>query len=1285
MKHHPPVWLFGVVAILLLQGAMILPSEGSTGNPQAGGTAGGAILHPSDRHPGLEINLSLVLNESAYPLSPAFWGVDADAESSLGQVQATTLNATPVRVVVWPGGGVADRYDILNHSGWSNGTIFSVTNSSEAQFVSWCREVRCEAILQVPGEVDNASLAQAIVNYTVNSTGLNFTPAYWEVGNEPGRWNNWGLNWSKWNISNNFPITAVQYAWEVRNYTIAMDQAVPGYTPKIIGLPGVGKGANGETKWIDATVAVNGPNLSAVAIHVYPYGNNSSPNVTLPLFYHALYGPAALPTRIQNDSKAIASACHQCRSLPPLFVTEFNSAGQGTPSGYLNGFANIPYVAAIIAQAMGLNVSNLDYYSLQSVSYPAAWMNSANVTGPDYLLYSQIFSRLGNVVHPIQATGGELLDGLIAALTENQTTGTESLLVANANATDDVTLNLTGLALPAGVPAGLWTWNNSSASSGPTEESLPSGSPLSLGIPPESIALLVTPAYPVVFHETGLPPGTNWSVTFDSLEKNLTTDGANDSLSFPSEPNGTYLFSVGDVSGWHQNNIPYQGNLTVSGSARSEDLSYVQVTYKVTFSESGLPPLQTWTVMFNGKHRTLTTNGSADTLTFPQEPNGTYNYSIANVRGWYQGDIPYTGNESVHGSPLVVGVNYSQENYSVTFLESGLPSGTNWSVTFNGANRTAPANGSVVALAFVPEPNGSYPYSITGVPGYHEYTIPYHGTVNVSGEALIVNVTFVPFTSTVTFDENGLPAGTNWSVTLNGSIGWNRTGGPIVFEEPNGTYPYHVGAVPDWEVLTANGSVFVNGTNVTVLVEFNLTFMVTFTETGVSPGTAWSVTLNGRTDRGTSGALYFNETNGTFSFSVGAPAGYNATPPSGNVPVLGVNVTRLINFSRTTYSVRFTETGLPQSDTWHVNVSSGPMLQASGATTSLLTSVSNGTYNFTAATNDKTYTPVCNKTFNVTGTSVYVVISFQLVTYAVTFTERGLPSYDLWCVNISGEPPLSALGADPPLVAKLPNGSYTVTVATNDPRYIGSYNSTYHVDGAPLSEIVTFVPFDYTLTFTEAGLPSGTAWSVTIDTVTHTSSGATITFEETNGTYAVEYSTGDHEYAPSHYQASVPVAGATVLVIVPFSLVTFTVTIVESGLPPGTNWSITINGSTDWNSSGAPIMVVEPNGTFSFNIGSVSGYSAMPVSGSLTVQGEDATGSVLYSAVSPSQGGHYTSSGGGQTFLGLPATEGYVLLVGLVVAVLVTGIASFLFGRRPKAGTESQRGPPPPARPPDSG
>ncbi len=74
---------------------------------------------------------------------------------------------------------------------------------------------------------------------------------------------------------------------------------------------------------------------------------------------------------------------------------------------------------------------------------------------------------------------------------------------------------------------------------------------------------------------------------------------------------------------------------------------------------------------------------------------------------------------------------------------------------------------------------------------------------------------------------------------------------------------------------------------------------------------------------------------------------------------------------------------------------------------------------------------------------------------------------------------------------------------------------------------------------------------------------------------------------------------------------TYTVTFTESGLASGTTWSVTLNGTTS-SSSTSTISFSEPDGSYSYSIGSVSGYTASPSSGTITVNGANVNQAITF-------------------------------------------------------------------------
>jgi YVTN family beta-propeller protein len=396
-------------------------------------------------------------------------------------------------------------------------------------------------------------------------------------------------------------------------------------------------------------------------------------------------------------------------------------------------------------------------------------------------------------------------------------------------------------------------------------------------------------SFPVQFTESGLPPGTNWSVNVSGVLWTTNTSALTLYL-----PNGTVAaYSVVPSSGYLS--VPPSGTVTVNGAAVSVALAF-SAAYSVTFAEFGLPALDVWSVTFAGNG----TSSNSSTIQFLALDGTDYAFTVGSIAGYLA--FPPSGFVTVSGGNVTVTIDF-EVTYPVTFIEQGIESPISWAVDFNGT-----ANGSTtssIGFAFANESGDTY--SIVPVPGYTAH--PSRGTVGISGHAQIVPIVFIPVYR-VTFTETGLPSGTVWGTTFNNTLN-SSTAGSIVYLVPNGTgYTYHVtSANPNYEATPASGSLVVDGEPQLVPISWALRpvgiYQIQFIESGLPRGTPWEATLllsQPDVQSGTGSTLRFNETNGTYAFSITPVAGYNTTPEIGSVIVSGANVTRTVNFTVPTYT-----------------------------------------------------------------------------------------------------------------------------------------------------------------------------------------------------------------------------------------------------------------------------------------------------------------------------------------------------------------------------------------------
>jgi hypothetical protein len=317
----------------------------------------------------------------------------------------------------------------------------------------------------------------------------------------------------------------------------------------------------------------------------------------------------------------------------------------------------------------------------------------------------------------------------------------------------------------------------------------PSTGTLGVAGAPVSKAISFAPyTYALTFAETGLAAGTTWSV---SVAGNL--QSSNTTTIVFQEANGTFAWVLTSLAGY--TSATNSGNVTISASAATVVIVWTVDRYNVTFSETGLVRGTVWSVTLGGVKNT--TNGSL--IWFP-EPNGTFSFTVGAIAHFTAS--PAAGNVTINGQSKSIAISWSGE-FAVTVSETGLPSGTNWSVSINGQINTSATNAIGFEL-----PNGNYTVVVLPVPGYSPNAAQLPFTVDDS--ATVVSVTWQVSTFAVTFTESGLPGGTGWSVSVDGSVQSSVTSS-IVFEEPNGTHSFVSGNVTGYTVSPESAKVLVAG------------------------------------------------------------------------------------------------------------------------------------------------------------------------------------------------------------------------------------------------------------------------------------------------------------------------------------------------------------------------------------------------------------------------------------------------------------------------------------------
>jgi YVTN family beta-propeller protein len=187
-------------------------------------------------------------------------------------------------------------------------------------------------------------------------------------------------------------------------------------------------------------------------------------------------------------------------------------------------------------------------------------------------------------------------------------------------------------------------------------------------------------------------------------------------------------------------------------------------TFPVVFDETGLAQGTRWSVTLHG----VTNTSNSSSIGFRMVNGTDYGFSIGTVVGYVP--VPSGGTINVTGKPTTVTIQFFPVTYPLTFEETGLASGSNWSVTIVGTGSfagSASNHSRTSSIGFrVP---GGYTGTYSAVPPDGDTPNPASGTVYMpSGGGTVTKViaftTPPPAPSITSF--NGTPA----SLTIGQSV-----------------------------------------------------------------------------------------------------------------------------------------------------------------------------------------------------------------------------------------------------------------------------------------------------------------------------------------------------------------------------------------------------------------------------------------------------------------------------------------------------------------------------------
>ncbi len=437
--------------------------------------------------------------------------------------------------------------------------------------------------------------------------------------------------------------------------------------------------------------------------------------------------------------------------------------------------------------------------------------------------------------------------------------------------------------------------------------------------------LSFTPKYDTIFNEQGLPSNYKWTITYSTQ----TISSTNRNITVVTAP-GTYSFSVATLSNKSSTldctttytPSPAKGSLE---AGLTENVTFTPSTACITtFLNTNLPSGYIWAVDYDGRNISISTSNSLS-ITLPAGSTGFYSYS-ALIEG-----LKCTASGTAEAGST------STPSWSCTtkFTESGLPSGTTWTVNYNGANLSSTSTTNTFSTGA-----GKFVYTIYSptVSGCAYNPSPSSGIIAAGSSQ---SISYTPGCTT-TFTESGLPSGITWKVIYDG-ISQSGSSSTIQIKTGAGTFSYTVNSPSasgcTYSPSPASGSLVAGSSQ---SISYTGTCTTTFSESNLPSGTSWTVTYNGATKSSTSTTNTFTTGTGTFSYSVSSlsinSCTYSPSPASGS---LTAGSSQSVSYTESC-TTTFTESGLPSGYTWSVTYDGSTASASTGS--SIAISTAPGTY-----------------------------------------------------------------------------------------------------------------------------------------------------------------------------------------------------------------------------------------------------------------------------------------------------------------------------------------------------
>ena len=376
---------------------------------------------------------------------------------------------------------------------------------------------------------------------------------------------------------------------------------------------------------------------------------------------------------------------------------------------------------------------------------------------------------------------------------------------------------------------------------------------------------------------------------------------------------------------------------------------------------------------------------------------------------------------------------------------------------------------------------------------------------------------------------------------------------------------------------------------------------VTFSEQGLPKGENWGIEINGYKVSTSNMSITLQVLPGMLNYTVIAPSDYT-TNITGHAAVTSFNSSVIIHFHRL-YTVNFLETGIPADTSWSVNInheiysSTGDKIEVN-LTAGNYTYMINSSNSYLAALSQGIIHIFRNANFTV---------FFSKELHMVEFVSHNLPSGHIWSVNIEGR---LFYANNSSIYLNVTEGQWNYSI-NPVPGYIPTpIKSTFSVSSNDTIVNISWSPVLFSIKISEIGLPRGITWGVSVGNYSAATNTSTIEFYEPNGTYTMHPFTTNGDYSADMIQFTVN--GKSIEMNVAFSPVLYSVYFVRqnySGV-----WYVNLSdGKSSGPIDGSSYFFSLLNGSYQFTISVTDKvYRASPSSGSFSVNGNSLSESINF-------------------------------------------------------------------------